>query len=179
MLDVIRPTAFDRAKRRSGVMMHGQTPVEMNEANRIFWASEKVQMERRMEDRIILLIAVELSKAEAARRPVYFQSSFNEHLADAESVKPCILGELGRRGGKASKTDPLQKLIEDVVRRQPSITEEKLRYYLKRHGHPIFDICDGTILFCNHDNSEKSAPLSGLKDRLSRAKKKISSRKTG
>lgn len=83
-------------------------------------------------------------------------------------------GEIGRKGGRASKTDPLQKLIVRVVRQRPFITAKELESYLEAHqdADPIIEICGGIIRFWNHDGSEKSAPLSGLKDRLSRAKKK-------
>jgi hypothetical protein len=41
---------------------------------------------------------------------------------------------------------------------------------------PVQEICDGKIAFTNHDGTTKTAALSGLKDRLSRAKKEIHSR---
>ena len=82
---------------------------------------------------------------------------------------------LARRAGGASKTDPLQVLIEDIVRHEPSIKRTELEQRLGDHLHlsPIEDIDEGGIWFAYSDGRTKRAPLTGLKDRLSRAKKKI------
>jgi hypothetical protein len=72
----------------------------------------------------------------------------------------------------------LQSLIEKIVGERPRITarqlEEKLRSY---QGLGIIaDIDEEVISFANKDDRLKDAKVSGLKDRLSRAKAKVKSR---
>ena len=88
------------------------------------------------------------------------------------------MSQHARKGGLARKTDVLQELIERIVRRNLAITVRALESQLREHQgiEPIQDFSNGTISFTNHDGRTKDAELSGLKDRLSRAKKKIGSR---
>jgi hypothetical protein len=80
------------------------------------------------------------------------------------------------------KSDALQQAILSLVRRNPDITEVKLKDMLTRDRFPelIQDVDEDTICFVRPDGSKdgrlKEAPLSGLKHRLSRAKKALKSR---
>jgi hypothetical protein len=85
---------------------------------------------------------------------------------------------LSRRGGKAPQRDPLQKLIEEIVCQDPKISQPQLWHRLRK------EIGNGTIVsidpegparkihFVASDGKVKTAAVSGLKDRLSRAKQK-------
>jgi hypothetical protein len=83
-----------------------------------------------------------------------------------------------RRGGAARKTDALQALIIELVRKTRSLTTPELldRLRERQRGGVVDDIEDDTIAFYGHDNHPKTAPISGLKDRLSRARKILRSR---
>ena len=67
-----------------------------------------------------------------------------------------------------------KKLIIKIAKEKPHITEPELRKELKKFIGPdnvIDDIDDIEIHFFDKRGKYKSAPKSGLKDRLSRAKK--------
>jgi hypothetical protein len=67
-------------------------------------------------------------------------------------------------------------LILAIARKNPSVTERELLAELEKRklGSVVVDIDEklGKISF-DSNRKEKSAPIKGLKDRLSRAKKKI------
>ena len=73
-------------------------------------------------------------------------------------------------GVEARKPDELNELIHIIVRKRPTISCNELLAELKRRekAAPIQSIENEEILLF----SGKAVPLSGLKDRLSRAKKK-------
>ena len=110
--------------------------------------------------------------------PVYFQVSIYEALENAEHIGQRFFAQRSRKGGKARTTDSLQLLIEEIVERCPSITAHQLLCELQSQQHfgVIQDIDDETICFTNCGDRFKTAALTGLKDRLSRAKIKLRSR---
>jgi hypothetical protein len=110
--------------------------------------------------------------------PLRHRATLERALEDAERIGQRFLLQQARKGGRAAKTDALQSLIERIVARRPSISAEQLLEALRDHERirPIQDIVAGVIEFTDHNGASKSAPISGLKDRLSRAKKKIRSR---
>jgi hypothetical protein len=85
--------------------------------------------------------------------------------------------QLSQLGGWAKKTDRLQALILGAVRRKPSITKQQLLWHLEslKHHGVVEDIADGIIHFTNHGGRAKEALVSGLEDRLWRAKKALNS----
>jgi hypothetical protein len=155
------------------------TLAELNRRNREFWDAQQLLLERRMVDTAIRETAFEIMRDEINREvPVKRQQSIYAALEYAENAKQRFFSERGREGGRAKKTDALQELIEAFVERNPALTARRLADKLRGHERiePIQDIDDGVICFTNHDGSTKTATLSGLKDRLSRAKRKNESR---
>lgn len=165
--------------------------IEFNKKNREFWAGQKILMDRRMSDRAILQTAVETIESETKRQvALRIQKSFEEALRDAEKAKQRFICQQAQLGGKAEKADSLQKIIIDIVRQSPEISFRGLLEELRqRHGDEIVDEVDGRNIYFRHAGSavmgegdaaaEKkvisySAPISGLKHRLTRARKKIS-----
>lgn len=156
-----------------------QTLKEINHINRRFWSDQRELLDRRMADSAIRESAFENMRAQQLQGlPIFFQTCIEKALEDAERVGRRFIVRQARKRGIASKTDVLQLIIEEIVRRQPSITARRLIEILReRQGiAPIEDIDDGTIWFTNHDDRSKEANISGLKDRLSRAKAKYQSR---
>ena len=132
-----------------------------------------------MADEAIREIAFEAIATETRKGlPIYYQKSICEALADADRARKRFMSQHARKGGLAGKTDALQELIEQIVRRNSAITVRALEARLiELQGiEPIQDFSNGTISFTNRDGRTKDAALSGLKDRLSRAKKKVGSR---
>jgi hypothetical protein len=153
--------------------------VEINKWNREFWDIEDRKMERRIEDKALLETALLSLRSEIDMRvAVYNQKSLNKALQEAELAKQRFLSQQGQPGGRAHKSDPLQDIILDYVRRRPSITASDLKKLQDEFipGGVIREIGKKAIAFTNRDDRSKEAPISGLKDRLSRAKKKLASR---
>ena len=122
--------------------------------------------------------ALDLLRAEQIEGvPIRHQTSLYKALEDAERTGKRFVMEHASKGGKAKKSDALQLLIEKIVVREPSISARQLENQLETYqGIDIIeDIEDGSIWFTNGD-SLKEAKLSGLKDRLLRAKRKLQSR---
>jgi hypothetical protein len=153
---------------------------ELNRLNAKFWQRETSEAERRSADPDLLPLALaDLASDDRRLVPLSRQKSLEQALMDAEALldSPILVRRGQRRlsllGGKAKKPDALQCLIIKIVSGQPQITEKKLLHELKMAGDVrdvVEDIEDGTIYFVDGGRS-KSAPISGLKDRLSRAKK--------
>lgn len=106
----------------------------------------------------------------------------NERIAKATQKK--LLKERARNAGSAQKPDGLQMLIEKMVLRNPDLSVKDLDTilrsddYASSYGGIILSINDHVIEFKNGESKKgktfiKSAKVSGLKDRLSRAKQKI------
>jgi hypothetical protein len=154
--------------------------VEINTWNREFWDIEDRKMERRIEDNALLETALLSLRSEIDMRvAVYNQKSLNKALQEAELAKQRFLSQQGQNGGRVHKSDPLQDIILDYVRRRPPITASELLKKLQDDfipGGVIQEIGKKAIAFTNRDDRSKEAPISGLKDRLSRAKKKLASR---
>ena len=83
--------------------------------------------------------------------------------------------EMRRRASVPSKLHPVDELIEQVVRLQPTISEKLLLRKLEGEvgGDVISTITDAGVIE-PHDPDYPSLEVSGLKNRLSRIKKKIS-----
>src|SRR5262249_7730093 len=156
---------------------------EINECNRRFWDEQNELRDRRMSDPVIREAAFARFFDEQARGvPLRNQTTIEKFLADGEADKRRFLSQQGRKGGQTKRPDALQEAILDIVRRRPEITEARLRDLLTRERFPelITDIDEDTIWFVQSDGPErkrlKEAPISGLKHRLSRAKKTLKSR---
>jgi hypothetical protein len=83
--------------------------------------------------------------------------------------------EMRRRASVPRKLHPVDELIEQIVKRQPTISEKLLLRKLEGEvgGDVISTITDGGVIE-PHDTDYPSLEVSGLKNRLSRIKKKIS-----
>lgn len=159
---------------------------EINERNRKFWEAESAQAERRIADPDILHRATADVQGEATRLlPVNYQKSFEQALQDAAALleDPVLLKRTHRRlsrlGGSSKKTDALQEVILGAVQKRPAITERDLLRHLQSLQclrQVVDDINEETIFITDRDGRSKEAPVSGLKDRLSRAKKALKSR---
>lgn len=160
---------------------------KLNEQNARFWAGQSKLMERRMADEVILGLAIRETDSEANRQIlVYSRKTFEQALADAEETKRRVHCELARQGGRSRKGDALQKLIQEIVMKNPKITLSLLRVTLGgEDGAGVVRSIDGPseglarvreIHFTNDDGRPKTAALLGLKDRLTRAKARIKSR---
>jgi hypothetical protein len=176
----------------SGIM-NIQNPelAEFNRKHRDFWDDQKRRMKQRMADREILEIAVETIAFEAKRGvSVRSQMSFEKALEYSAEAKQRFIRRLARSGGKAAKADLLQKMIIDIVRQNPGVSLETLLKELRhRRGDGVIEDIDETHIYFRHagvaphgqmdeaierKSTLMSAPISALKHRLTRARKKVS-----
>jgi hypothetical protein len=154
------------------------TIIELNERNRRFWEGQSELRDRRMADQMIRATAYARAASELARVPIRHLASIEKLLEEAEGDKQRFLSLQGRRGGLAKKSDALQQAIVGLVRKDPGMTVARLQGMLTRDRFPglIEDVDEEKIWFRQPDGQSKTAPVSGLKDRLSRAKKTLKSR---
>ena len=172
------------------------TPTEINEINAKFWEVESKKAELRMNDPLVRDIALARVESDFKRYiPARYQISLELALVEAEQSKR----HFSRRGGRADKTDALQDFIIAILRKEPKITVTQLLVKLRlatQPGGPIEEVTDKDISYIEQKDKERalkdatrrgrggrtpvesvsrSAPISGLKDRLSRARKKLKS----
>lgn len=153
-----------------------KTLAALNRRHEEFWKTQNALMKTRMADAAIRDTAFEAMNAEQQKRvPVYYQTSIYDALAAADRAKQRCLSQQARKGGSVEKTDALQRLIEKFVEDKPDLTAPLLKNRLREHERigPIQDIDDEVVCFTNLDGRTKTASLSGLKHRLTRARKKI------
>jgi hypothetical protein len=99
---------------------------------------------------------------------------------DAEKRRAKIRSGDGSKGGRPRRGDALQGLIEEIVSARPAISSasallEQLREF--QYQGVVIDIEDDKIWFSDARDASRSAPISGLKNRLTRARKSAKSRK--
>jgi hypothetical protein len=85
-----------------------------------------------------------------------------------------VLKEQSSRGGSRPKTDALQKRIIEIVEEHPKISAPQLLATLQAEDF-VKSVADGEIEFTD-GNATKTADVSGLKDRIYRARKFLCAR---
>jgi hypothetical protein len=156
------------------------SPAEMNRRYREFWVDESRKLERRLVNPQLVALATKDMNSEILRSvPLYSQKTIELAFEDAEKRQAKIRREDGSKGGRPRKGDALQELIGEIVAARPTISASALLDRLRAlqcHG-VIIDIEDEQIWFTAARDASRSAPISGLKDRLRRARKSVKSRK--
>lgn len=121
---------------------------------------------------------------EATMAQTILRLSYQEEHTKRAVIKT-IHRERASHAGKAPKSDALNILIENIVRSNPNISAKELEAILRRNpkynafcGGIILTITDDLIEYKNGENKKgdaiiKTAKISGLKDRLTNAKKRI------
>lgn len=158
---------------------------KLNEQNQEFWRTQSNLTRQLMSELTFAQLALSDLRSEVIRGiPIKFQKTLEKALADLTVVKTKLMkvyhSELSRKGGRAPKTDALTKLIEGCVCTNPIINSTQLLHSLRKSQEgAIISIDSETVSardrrihFVNDDRKPKSAPISGLKDRLSRIKAK-------
>ena len=152
----------------------------MNQHHSEFWAVEMRKLERRVADAQLVALATEDMASETVRGiPMYYRKTMERAYEDAERRRAAIRREDGSQGGRPPSGDALQHLIEEIVAGRPTISALALLARLGdlQHQGVIEDIDDGRVWFVDARGAGSSASISGLKDRLTRARKSVNSRK--
>lgn len=166
--------------------MANMTLRTINELNANFWAKEGLRTQMRASDPAIAKNALDLM--DLFRRVGFSVNqipSFDYLLYAADINNKTSLTYFARKGGKAPKRNALQEVIDEVVRQNPNITVPQLIQALKGDAgagvvtsidepSDLLLECDTRYIhYIDDDGRPKTASLTGLKDRLSRAKRKI------
>lgn len=155
------------------------TVEDLNQQYALFWADQAELLKQRMANDTVRAVALGMIRdQELVGMPLQQRLTLEKALESAEKIGERFSAAWSRKGGKAKKSDPLQLLIEQVVQKRPSITVRQLERKLRNHQgiDPIVDIDNKLITFVATNGNLKEAKMSGLKHRLSRAKKKLKSR---
>jgi hypothetical protein len=159
------------------------TYAALNEKNRLFWEREIELLNQRIQDPYIYQLATgDMTNEELRGVPLRNRKSMAQAFADADGMRAYVAeetrkgyrAEFARKGGRAAKSDRLQKVILSIVRRDPQVTAAELLPLVLDHHE--FEREDDSIAFGKGNGAERLVPISGLKDRLHRAKKKLYSR---
>ena len=152
----------------------------LNQRAEIFWDHEKQEMTRRLQRPAVLRLGTyHLNRHISGAIPIQRWPSFESILADAEEdcavVAPLIRSESARDAGAKSKKDNLTKVIESQLKKRPNLSERELVAHLKAHHreYAIDEITESEIFFVDGRARSKTIPISGLRCRLSRAKKRM------
>jgi hypothetical protein len=154
---------------------------EMNRRNREFWKNEGARVRILMEDAAVReYVDRQIYSAALRGVPMRLQKSVEALVEEAAEFQSGFLRAQARRGGQAEKSDALQQLIEQIAREDPKISGKALLRRLERDadGGVIEEVGRDShaISFRQANGTLGKAPISGLKDRLSRAKRKARSR---
>jgi hypothetical protein len=166
-----------------------RSAAELNSLNALVWSQRSEWLEAKLNDQDLCLIAYNDLTSELSRKlPFHDRLSFEGALAKAEATIVLVRRAIGSRGGKAERTDPLQSVILEAVREQPTIQRNELLHLLRklaREEHAVvWQVDEKSRLLVDQEEQIHfmdggriaTAPVSGLKDRLFRARKKIRSR---
>jgi hypothetical protein len=167
---------------------------ELNMQNQEFWRMQSNLTRQRISEPIIAQLALSDLRSELTKGiPIRLHKTLEQALADLTVVKTRLRklchSEFSRKGGRAPKVNALNKLIEGLVYRDPTINVTQLLHGLRKSDDGVITSIDSTemvlagdcrrIHFVNDDGKPKSVPVSGLKDRLSRIKAKNKIAPTG
>ena len=154
------------------------TAAELNERNRVFWEEQRRLLDQRLSDITIAKVAHQRIQREMTSLPLALQVSFEGALADAEAAAEIIRADYARDIASAARPDPLQEFIVAALKENPGLTVQDLHAKLRAAANTgaFGNVTDGVIEFHNRRGRLKQATVSGLKDRLSRARQKLHSR---
>jgi hypothetical protein len=142
----------------------------LNEMNNTFWRRQNDLLGIRMQNPLLCEMATRDLESEALRSvPIASRTTLETALQKAEDNSRLVLKDFSSRGGRASKPDKLQQFILTVLPRRPQLKPRDLVDLVR--GNHEFDMAEGRISFSGSDGKIKDVPISGLKDRIWRAKK--------
>lgn len=156
---------------------------DLDRHNKRFWKAQHWLVGKRIGVSEIAAAADALVQDEIKRGvPVGYRRSYELALRDAavaiRAAMTAIKRGASRKAGSAKKGDQLTLLIRPIVAKHPEITLTELKKQLLAHQYfkGVIDVSEEEILIevkKGKRNQTISFPLSGLKDRLSRAKKEV------
>jgi hypothetical protein len=158
------------------------TPKDINKRNSEFWLAQSQLLHQRMSIPGVAEAATYIVGSDAARGvPIRWQKPFEQVVAEETMTREICLREQARKAGRARQADALQQLIRKFVNEKPKLSEPLLIHLLAGdRGAGVVISIDGPsgglagvreIHWVDNKQRPRATPVSGLKDRLRRAKK--------
>jgi hypothetical protein len=115
-----------------------------------------------------------LGAAKALGEAKGYRLAAMENYCGNSDLKEQYYSERQKSNAAQSRPNALQRLIIEIVAKNPDISQTDLLIEIERASGlgVINEVIDGEISF-NDNGREKCAPVSGLRGRLSRAKKRL------
>ncbi len=151
----------------------------LNERNQQFWLEQSELFSKQFSIETVRTRALEILRKEAPRVPLKNRQTLESAADDAYQEQSRFRREFSQKGGQAIKEDFLSRLIQELVLAQPNLSQRQLFHKLRQlesEGNVKLAPDGKTITFFYGNGKSKTIPVSGLKDRLFRAKKKRDSR---
>ncbi len=153
------------------------SPEETNARNRVFWEERNKEFWRQLGHSFIVEQVMKDVQRDIDRHvPVGFRLSMEDLAELNEERLKDTQRYSARRGGLAKKTDALQQRIIELVRGNPQLTSAGVLAKLRDTQGPAGVVCDVTEQHISIERSDgriEDVPISGLKDRVSRARKAL------
>lgn len=148
---------------------------------RLLDLDEAVAPENIVLERVFRLAAKgEFEKAGEVFRRQMLEGAGNLIASDELLTGSRKFSERQRKAGASSKGDALNLVMQEIIMNCPGITQKELLAELetRKYCGVIVDVTEDEVVYLMRPNSEmlKVAPISGLKDRMTRIKKKLPSR---
>jgi hypothetical protein len=148
------------------------TIAQINQRNSDFWEKKNAEFAEgiKREPSVFREVMDEV-RAEELRHAVYSRRPLEKVFIDVKASRERHQQEFAMRGVKARKPDKLNEEIHQIVKRRPDISCEDLLAELKAREKvsSIVEVTTEDVVL----SDGKVVPLTGLKDRLSRAKKNM------
>jgi hypothetical protein len=148
---------------------------ELNEFHAQSWAKRATLMEGLLLDDAVVHMAIYDLSTETANLPFGLRKGFEAALEQAAERKTICLSWIGKKGGRPRGCDALQVVINDSVSKRRDLTVAQVLAILsnKKWEGVVEDVDEKKmeIWFIDKDGRRKASPISGLKDRLNRARK--------
>lgn len=160
---------------------HEKFLATMNAEGNKFWHERTLKMTAQLDNPAVVKSAVRRFENEQARQiSIYHQTPLDLHLdlADKDFAETAVQVQIDRARDAQSRKprDELTKIIDAQLAKHPSTTEAEMLELLKAKKGPgavILDVDDDEIAYVSSTGCSRILKTSNLKDRLSRAKKKL------
>jgi hypothetical protein len=156
------------------------TAEERNQLNREFWADTTARRDALLREKGVPRQIFKLLESEIRRGvPHANRFSFEAACEEFGDLRRGARRSDGLRGGRPRRGDPLQRLIEELLTRRPSLSLQGLlaAVHAAQGGDVISDVAGEEITYLGDDGRPRTIRSANLRARFYRAKKKVNSRK--
>lgn len=146
--------------------------VALNRRAKAHWDAINARMLACLSDLVTARIAASIAADDMKTEPFAKWAPYHQHVERAHCYAQIAISTRAERAGRVKKQDALQAVIVALVRKTPGLDLPGLLRRLETFGDPIASVTDDEIEYC-HKGQIKTAKISALKDRLTRARKTV------